>query len=121
MPAPTWIEFSERPVPEFEPPAPADELASVLRRYRADLDAAARAGAEGRTQGLRALAEQAVIAIELAKQLERDATREPLRALTDRMLTRIEATGLEIVRLRGAPLAAIAEFVEIDSWRFDDL
>gem|GEM_PF-2703932 len=120
MPSPTWIEFSDRPVPEFDPPAPAAELASVLQRYRADLDAAARAGAEGRVQGLRALAEQAVLAIELEKRLDHQSTLEPLRALKDRMLARIELTELEIVRLVGSPLATVADLVEIDSWRFDD-
>jgi hypothetical protein len=120
---PSWIEFAERPVPEFEVSAPASELASVLQRYRADLDAAARAGAEGRAQGLRALAEQAVLAIELEKQLERSGgpSLEPLRALRDRMLSQIEAAGLEIVRLRGAAASEVAGLVQVDSWRYDDI
>lgn len=127
---PSWVEFAERAVPEFEPHSPATELASVLQRYRADLEAAARAGAEGRVQGLRALAEQAVLATELAKQLDQHPPRpsdEPfgilhaaLRALTDRMLAQIEHAGLEIVPLRGAPAAAVAELAEVDSWRYDD-
>src|SRR5690606_11885842 len=89
---PIWIEFEERPVPDFELRAPARELAAVLQRYRADLDAAARAGAEGRAQSLLALAEQAVLAIELEKQLVlRPAGPVPLavdalRGLKDRML-----------------------------------
>jgi hypothetical protein len=128
---PSWVEFAERPAPEFELHSPATELASVLQRYRADLDAAARAGAEGRAQGLRALAEQAVLAIELEKHLERHPLRlgEPsfeglhdaLRALKDRMLEQIEAAGLEVVRLRGAAAGTVADLVQIESWRYDDL
>jgi hypothetical protein len=127
--APTWSDFAERPVREFEMGSPAGEIATVLRRYRADLDAAARAGAEGRAQGLRALAEQAVLAVELDKQLESPsaasepafaAIRDALRALTDRMLVQIEAAGLEIVRLRGSDARSVAELALVDSWRYDD-
>lgn len=121
MQTPSWVEFVERAVPEFDPGSPASELASVLERHYADLEAAAHAAAEGRTQGLRALAEQAVLAAELERQLvASDGGDTPLRALKDRMLAQIEAAGLEIVHLDGAAAAAVAEIAEIESWRYDD-
>jgi hypothetical protein len=130
MQLPTWIEFTERPVPDFEPGSPASELASVLRRHHADLEAAARAAADARVQGLRALAEQAVLATELEAHLERQGVSDddgPLGALhaalsevKDRMLSQIAGSGLEIVRLHGRPAAAVGELADIESWRYDD-
>jgi hypothetical protein len=125
----TWADFDEQPATEVALRSPAAELAIVLQRYRADLDEAARAGSEGRAQGLRALADQAVLAIELEGLLElqqsaRDVSPErihsALRSLKDRMLAHVASSGLEIVRLRGARGGDVAESVEVDHWRYDD-
>ena len=100
MQRPSWLEFDERPVVDFESRSPATELAAVLERHRADLDAAARASAEGRAQSMRVLAEQAVLVVELEKLLEAGARsfstaqRARLWALKDRMLNEIGAAGL---------------------------
>lgn len=115
---------------EFELLSPAAELAQVLQRAHADLEAAARAGAESRVQGLRALAEQAVLAVELENVLERDpawrgdATLRrlyaTLRGLQERMLGQIAATGLEVIRLRGASAGSVRDVIEVESWRYDE-
>ena len=129
--APTWADFEEQPDTEFEPRPPAQELAIVLRRFRAELDEAGRAGAESRVQALRALAEQAVLAIELETLLERhsrdfdraslERVHRALGAVKDRMLSHVAACGLEIVRLEGADARDIVEIVDIDHWRYEDL
>jgi len=131
VPPPTWADFEEQPSADFELHSPAEELAGVLRRMRAQLDRAGRAGAAQRADALRALAEQAVLAVELEKLLERHgpqfAERDLERAyrslgqLKDRMLAHVAAAGLEIVRLRGAPAGEVADLVEIDGWRCDDI
>jgi hypothetical protein len=128
---PTWAEFNERPAAEFEPVSPAAELAAILQRFRDGLDQAGRAGVESRMRGLRALAEQAVLAVELERLLERqepDAAglspsraRDGLRQLKDRMLAHIAACGLEVVRLRGARAGDVADLVEVACWRYDDV
>lgn len=125
----TWADFDEQPATEVELRSPAAELATVLQRYRADLDEAARAGSEGRAQGLRALADQAVLAVELERLLElqqsgRDVSPERMHgalwSLKDRMLAHVASSGLEIVRLRGAFGGDVAESVEVEQWRYDD-
>lgn len=126
---PTWAEFEESPVPDLAPRSPAAELAEVLQRCRADLEAAARAGAESRVQGLRALAEQAVLAVELEHLIDgpaawpADGSLErlfgALRNLQERMLSHIAAAGLEVVRLRGASAGSVRDIIEIDCWRYD--
>lgn len=131
VPPLTWADFEEQPTAEFELRSPAEELAGVLRRMRAQLDRAGRAGAEQRVDALRALAEQAVLAVELEKLLDRHGPQfgEPalerayrsLGELKDRMLAHVAASGLEIVRLRGAPAGEVADLVEIDGWRCDDI
>ena len=127
---PKWAEFDERPAAELEPRGPAAELAEVLQRSRRELDAAARASAQSRVQGLRALAEQAVLAIELEKVIEVHAARRDdgsadrlhaaLRTLKDRMLAHVAAAGLEVVRLRGVSARAVYDFVEVDGWCYGD-
>jgi tetratricopeptide (TPR) repeat protein len=125
----TWADFDEQPATEVELRSPAAELAVVLQRYRADLDEAARAGSEGRAQGLRALADQAVLAVELEGLLElqqsaRDVSPErmhgALLSVKDRMLAHVASSGLEIVRLRGARGEDVVESVDVDQWRYDD-
>jgi len=125
----TWADFDEHPATEVELCSPAAELAAVLQRYRADLDAAARAGSEGRAEGLRALADQAVLAVELEGLLELhqsarggslECLHSALRSLKNRMLAHVASSGLEIVRLRGARGADVAESVQVDQWRYDD-
>ena len=126
MDGPSWADFEETPVPEFRPRPPHAELADVLARYRADLDAAARSAAAGRAQTLRALAEQAVLAVELEGLVDRAAASANgdllvvLRQLKDRMLDRMDAAGLEIVHVLGATADAVADIVEIEHWRFAD-
>ena len=103
----------------------------MLQRFRDDLDEAGRAGAESRLQGLRTLAEQAVLAVELEKLLERHAAelRDPmangalpgLAALKDRMLDHVASAGLEIVRLCGARASAVTDLAEVECWRWDGL
>lgn len=125
----TWGDFEEQPATEVDLRSPAAELAVVLQRYRADLDEAARAGSESRVQGLRALADQAVLAVELAGLLElqqsaRDVSPErmhgALLSVKDRMLAHVASSGLEIVRLCGARGGDVAESVDVDQWRYDD-
>lgn len=126
--APTWREFAERAGIEVAPSSPAAELAGVLQRYRADLDEAARAGASSRANGLRVLAEQAVLAVQLEQVLEGASTRaledeeirQPWLQLKDRMLAQIRACGLEIVRLAGATARSVDDLVDVECWRHDD-
>lgn len=126
MSRPTWSDFVERPVPDVRTAGPGAELAEVLRRYRADLDAAARACADGRARALRALAEQAVLAVELEKLIDRDAALRPahgalseLSRITRRMFEVVEAAGLEVVRLVGRPAEGLAGLAVVEHWRFD--
>lgn len=129
-PPPSWADFEERPACGVELRSPAAELAAVLQRYRSELDAAARAGAQSRAQGLSALAEQAVLVIELEKLLARhaaqladpplDRVHRALRILKDRMLEQIEASGLQVVRLAGEPASAVIDLVEVECWRHGD-
>jgi hypothetical protein len=121
MATPTWDDFDVVEVPEFRPRAPHVELADVLRRYRADLDSVARSAADRHEQRLRALAEQAVLAVKLDRLLGTPSQGEPfaeLRELADRMLEEIDSAGLEIVRLAGASADDVAGLVEVEHWRF---
>ncbi|RKQ93819.1 hypothetical protein C8N24_3693 [Solirubrobacter pauli] len=122
MIADAWRAFAEKPVEDFEAPAPALELATVLERHHTDMDAAARAAAQGRERGLHGLAEVAVLAVDLENLLERSggAWSAALRVLKDQMLADIAAAGLEIVRLRGLPARATVDLVDVESWRYDD-
>ncbi|MCA1682511.1 MAG: hypothetical protein LC685_00675 [Actinobacteria bacterium] len=118
---PTWAEFTDQPAVELGLRPPAQELAEVLRRLRADLDEAGRAGARSRAVALHVLGEQAALAIELEELLERhgleldDAppahARDRLERLKDRMLAHLASCGLEVLRLRsrGAGDAAPAD------------
>ena len=127
---PTWAELEERPPTELAVRSPAAELAEVLQRCRRDLEAAARASAESRAQGLRALAEQAVLAVELENVVERHCARRgdgsferlctALRGLQARMLRHVAAAGLEVVRLRGASARSVQDIIEVESWCYDD-
>jgi hypothetical protein len=126
---PAWTEFAERPAAEFEFCSPEAEFAAILQRFRDALDEAGRAGAESRVHGLRALAEQAVLAVELEKLLElRDTALEQglpesahlaIARIKDQMLAHIAASGLEIVRLSGAGARDVADVAEVDCWRYD--
>ncbi|MEA2373181.1 MAG: hypothetical protein QOH12_3575 [Solirubrobacteraceae bacterium] len=103
----------------------------MLRRFRHDLDKAGRASAESRAHGLRGLAEQAVLAVELEVLLNdhepeldadmSDGARGALRRLKDRMLAQVTAAGLEIVRLRGVHLRDVAGLAEVECWSYDDV
>ena len=127
---PTWADLEERPVTELAVRSPAAELAEVVQRCRRDLEAAARASAESRAQGLRALAEQAVLAVELENVVERHCARRgqasferlcaALRSLQARMLRHVAAAGLEVVRLRGASAHSVQDIIEVESWCYDD-
>lgn len=129
--APTWAEFDDRPSVDFDPRSPAAELAAVLRRLRHDLDEAGRASAESRAQGLRGLAEQAVLAVELEGLLDArgadlgggipEDARRGLRRLKDRMLAQVAGSGLEIVRLQGAYLRDVADLAEVECWSYDEV
>jgi hypothetical protein len=117
---PTWQDFTERPVADFELGSPAEEVAGLLRQHRSALDAAARAAADGRAQGLRALAEQAVLAVQLEKRLAREpCASDALIGLKDAMLDQIAGAGLEVVRLEGVEGRAVAGLVQVESWRYD--
>jgi hypothetical protein len=127
---PTWLDFAEWPLEAVEVRAPAIELAAVLRRYREDVDAAARASLEGRAKSLRALAEQAVLAAELSRLLEPsrsgragepvDALHGTLRRISTEMLRRARAAGLEIVPLVGLEANAVHALADVEAWRYDD-
>jgi hypothetical protein len=120
--SPVWDAFVEKPIQEFEPRAPAAELAAALERYHTDMDAAAHAAVQSREQGLRALAELAVLIVELEQAVDRcgGAPVAQLQALTDQMLAVVASTGLEIVRLRGLRARESVDLVEVESWRYDD-
>ena len=128
---PAWAEFEERPAAEFEFRSPEAEFAAILQRFRDALDEAGRAGAESRVHGFRALAEQAVLAVELEKLLEvRDTALEQglpasahlaIARVKDQMLAHIADSGLEVVRLRGVGARDVAEVAEVDCWRYDAL
>lgn len=127
---PAWSDFEERPADDVELRSPAAELAAILQRYRDDLDDAARAGAQSRAHGLRALAELAVLAVQLDGLLERHAAeldaspagaRSSLGRLKDRMLAHIATSGLEVVRLRGARAGDVADIADVDCWRYDEV
>ena len=37
------------------------------------------------------------------------------------MLAQIAASGLEVVRLRGAPASAVEDLARVECWRYDDM
>lgn len=120
---PSWADFEDVPDTDVDADLrpPHVEMAELLRRYRAELDAAARSAEDARMQGLRGLAEQAVLAIELERLLDGrsdDARLRPLLlALKQRMLEQVERCGLEVVRLEGAAAADVAGVADIEHWR----
>lgn len=126
-PPPTWDDFRERPGVDVAIQSPAAELAAVLQRYRADLDAAGAARAEARRAGMVALAGVAVLAAELDRAVQRyeeqlrgaslGRIHLHLRTLKDRLLDALGATGLEIVRLDGMPEADALDIADVEGWR----
>lgn len=125
---PDWTAFAERETPEpGELLSPVAELVAVLQRYRTDLDTARQRGQDAYRESLLALAEQAVLVVQLEVAIEHYAAsfaeqgltkaHRHFRVLKDQMLAAVAATGLEVVRLRGRPYDEVAEAVSIVGWR----
>jgi len=122
-----WDAFSPRDVEDgIEIRSPAAEMAGVLQRYRNDVDTLVAQAAEARIDSMRALADQAVLAVQLESALALYETRlfdaamgkvhQHLRIIKDRMIQGTEAAGLEVVRLVGLPYDEVAGMVEVDGW-----
>lgn len=122
-----WTTFAPRPaVADGDLISPAAEVAAVLQRYRIDVDAARAATDDARRLGLKALAEQAVLAVQIEGALATYETKlndaslgkvhQHLRILKDRMLEAAQASGLEVVRLAGKRWDEVAAVVEVDGW-----
>ena len=125
---PDWDAFSEREVPfDVELLSPASEVAAILRRRQAALDKAQQAVERIRKQGLMALAEQAVLVIQLAATIERYApdlaqasltkVHRSLRIIKDQMLAALADAGLEIEVPTGKPFDEVERWVNVDGWR----
>lgn len=122
-----WTAFAPRPVAaERDLISPAAEVSALLQRYRTDVDAARSATDDARRAGRKALAEQAVLAVQVESALATYETKlndaslgkvhQHLRILKDRMLEAARAGGLEVVRLAGRPWDEVAAMVEVDGW-----
>lgn len=122
-----WDAFSPKAVTvDSDLLTPVGEVLAVLQRYRADVDEARAEVERARRKGLEALADEAVLVVEMEKVLARyepDMADAPLRRahrhlriLKDQMLDRLKAEGLDVVRLRGLPYEGVAEIAEIDGW-----
>lgn len=125
---PDWSAFSKREVPfDVELLSPASEAAALLQRSQVALDEAWKEVDNVRKEGLEALAQQAVLVVQLAAVLERYAPEyaqasmtkayRSLRIIKDQMLDELQRAGLEIVVPHGKAFDEIAHLANIDGWR----
>src|SRR5947209_4682084 len=105
---PDWSVFSEREVPfDVELLSPAAEVVAVLQGSQAALDEARQEVKDVRREYLEALAQQAVLVVQLAAVLDRYApdytqaslakVHRSLRIVKDQMLDELGRAGLEII------------------------
>ncbi|MEV6591034.1 hypothetical protein [Streptomyces acidicola] len=113
-----WDEFEERPVSgsyEESPGCPDDELAAVLRRYRADLDAA-RSRTDAEVAKAREVAvDLAVLVARLGVLLTEPDVRE-LRVIQRQMLHMLGDAGFEAQDLDGKPYDEIQDQADVIDW-----
>ncbi len=125
---PDWSVFSQREVSfDVDLLSPASEVASVLQKSRIALDEAWTEVDNVRREGLEALAQQAVLVVQLAAVLERYASEYAQASLTrvyrslhiikDQMLDELQRAGLEIIVPLGRPFDEIAHLANVDGWR----
>jgi molecular chaperone GrpE (heat shock protein) len=125
---PDWDYFSERPDALGEDLlSPAAEMAATVQLFRADLETAGQRLIEARGEGLKALAEQAVLVAQLTAALElyepdftQAALKKPyrhLRVLKDQMLDELRRAGLTVVDPLGQPFDEVAALVQVIGWR----
>jgi molecular chaperone GrpE (heat shock protein) len=125
---PDWNIFSEREVPlDVELLSPASEVTAILRRCQAALDEAQQTVEHIRKQGLMALAEQAVLVVQLAAALDRYApdlaqaslakVHRSLRIIKDQMLAALTDAGLEIEVPISKSFDEVERWVNVDGWR----
>ena len=125
---PDWSVFSEREAPfDSELLSPASEVAAVLQWSHAALDEAQQAVEDVRREGLMALAEQAVLVVQLAAALDRYApdftqasltnVQRSLRIVKDQMLAAVNRAGLEIGVPLGKSFNEVADLVSVAGWR----
>ena len=123
-----WSRFKKRQEPfPVEILSPASEVAALLQRTSAEVDAARRQTAEADHRGRVALAGQAVLTFQLAAAIE--LYREDLegaaltrahrhfRVLKDQMLDGLRTAGLEIEDPLGRSFDEVADAVHVDGWR----
>jgi hypothetical protein len=128
---PGWETFALRDAPEaVDILSPASEVAALLQRYRAEVDQATSAASGAERRGLEALAEQAVLAAQLASALERYAAQlkdaglervhRHLRVIKDQMFAACAAAGLDLIVPLGASFDEVADLVHVEGWRHRD-
>jgi len=126
---PDWNLFSKREAPsEIELLlSPASEAASLLQRYKADLDGAKRAAEEFRNEGVSSLAQLAVLVAQLETALRHyekalagaslGKVNHHLRVLKDMMLDSLRSSGLEVEVPLGRAFGEIADWINVAGWR----
>ena len=125
---PDWSVFSEREVPfDVELLSPAAEVVAVLQGSQAALDEARQEVKDVRREYLEALAQQAVLVVQLAAVLDRYApdytqaslakVHRSLRIVKDQMLDELGRAGLEIIIPIGKAFDEVAHSVNVDGWR----
>lgn len=125
---PTWSEFAWRDeLPGQELPSPVAEAAEAVRQQARELAALADAEAQTQAEAWRALAEQAVLAVQLGSALQAYEARfvdaslarehRHFRIVKDQMLAALDAAGLEVVLPTGLPYGTVIDSVEVVGWR----
>ena len=129
--SPIWASVREREVPrDDEMVSPVAEVASVLQRLHEQRLASNDETLRVREEGLRALAGQAVLTIQLEQALETYGDRlveagmkqvqRHLRVIKDQMLDALAAAGLEVGVPLGQPFDAVVDAVHVEGWRHDE-
>jgi hypothetical protein len=122
-----WDEFAERPgASDVGLVSPMSELASVLQRYRSDVDAALGKASSAVTDAREVAVEQAVLVAQFAAVLDEvtgrlaDAGQGPvhkrLRILKDQMLEVLRSGGITVDDPIGRPLTEVSDQVEVVGW-----
>jgi molecular chaperone GrpE (heat shock protein) len=124
---PDWSVFTERAVPPFDIFSPASEITALLQRYRADLDMAQEHTESVRREGLEALAQQAVFAVQLEFALERykpqfeqaslNKVYRSLRIVKDQMLDALRNAGITIIVPQGKSFDEVSAYVNVVGWK----
>ena len=107
--------------------SPARELATVLQRYRDDMDTQQRAGEQARADALDIAVELAVHVHHLTAISSRTEgafaaaglgrVHKQLRVLRDQMLAALAAGHISISDPAGAPYHEVADLVDVVDWR----